>query len=125
MFSPLLTVQKIDAVKTFLLSSIDFLVLNREVGRSQLRVMDKKIRGMINKELKVNGLPIECHHASWRDEGLSYPSLRDRDDILTIRLFAQMTLSDDIGVRAAIKQFIEDKREFRRIEIDPNAQFLD
>jgi hypothetical protein len=34
--SPLLTVQKIDVVKTFLLPSINFLLLNGEVRRSQL-----------------------------------------------------------------------------------------
>jgi hypothetical protein len=125
MSSPLLTVQKIDAVKAFLLPSINFLLLNGEVGRSQLRVMDKKTRRMINKELDIRGLPIECHHASWRDGGLSHPSLRDRGDVPTIRSFAQMTLSDDTEVRAATRQFTKDKREFRRIETDPNAQFLD
>jgi hypothetical protein len=82
------TVQKIDAVEIFLLPSIDFLLLNGEVGKSQLRVMDEKIRGMINKELKIKGLPIESHHASWRDGGLCDPSLRDRGSVLTIRSFA-------------------------------------
>jgi hypothetical protein len=96
MSSPLLTVQKVDAVKIFFLPSIDFLLLNREVGRLQLRLMHKKVRGMINKELKIKGLPIECHHASWRDGGLFYRNLRDRGDVLTIRSFTQMTLSDDI-----------------------------
>jgi hypothetical protein len=64
MSSRRLTVQKIDPVKTFLLPSIDFLLLNREVGRTQLQVMDKKIRGMIDKELKIKRLPIKCHHTS-------------------------------------------------------------
>jgi hypothetical protein len=32
--SPLLTVQKIDAVKTFLLPSMDFLFMNGEIARS-------------------------------------------------------------------------------------------
>jgi hypothetical protein len=36
-----------------------------------------------------------------------------------------MTLSDDMGVRAAMRQFIENEREFRRILIDANGQFLD
>jgi hypothetical protein len=72
---PLLTVQKINAVKTFVLPSIDFLLLNGEVGKLQLRVMHKKIRGMINKGLKIKGLPIEWHHASRRNGSLSCPSL--------------------------------------------------
>jgi hypothetical protein len=36
-----------------------------------------------------------------------------------------MRLSDDMGVRAAMTQFTEDEREFRRIETDAHAQFLD
>jgi hypothetical protein len=36
-----------------------------------------------------------------------------------------MTLSYDECVRAAMRKFIEDEREFRRIETEPNAQFLD
>jgi hypothetical protein len=125
MSSPRLTVEKTDAVKIFLLSSIYFLLLNGKVGGTQLRVIDQKIRGMIIKEVKIKGLPIECHHPSWKDGGMSYPSLRDRGDVLPIRSFAQMMLSHDECVRAAMRQFIEDEREFRRIETNPTAQFFD
>jgi hypothetical protein len=51
--SRLPTVRKIDAVKAFVLPAIDFLLLNGEVGRSGLRIVDKKIRGMTNPELKT------------------------------------------------------------------------
>jgi hypothetical protein len=61
----------------------------------------------------------------WRDGGLSYPSLRDRKDVLTIRSFAQMTLSGDDKIRDVMRQFIEDENKFRRIESDSNAIFLD
>jgi hypothetical protein len=64
---------------------------------------------MINRELKAKALPLECHHASWRDRGLFPRSLRDKNNILTIRSFAQMTLSDDMGIRTAIRQFIENE----------------
>jgi hypothetical protein len=122
--SALLTVQKIDAIKTFLLPSMDFLLLNGEAGGRDLEVMDKKIRGMVNRDLNIKGLPIECHHASWRDGGLSYPSLRDRGDVLTIRSFAQMTLSEDGVIQSVMRQFIEDERRFRGIQSDPDAPFL-
>jgi hypothetical protein len=83
----LFTVQKIDAVIIFLLSSIDFLLLNGEVGGIELRLMDKKIRRMMNRELKIKRLPIECHHTSWGNGRLSHLSLRDRGDVFTIRPF--------------------------------------
>jgi hypothetical protein len=67
MSSPLLAVQKINAIKTFLLPSLDFLLLNGEIEAKDLEVMDKKIRGMINRDLNIKDLLVECHHASWRD----------------------------------------------------------
>jgi hypothetical protein len=88
MESPLLIVQKIDAIKTFILPQLDFAMFNGNVGEKQLSVIDKYIRGMIDNALKVRGLPVECHHASWRDGGLSYPSLVDRRNVLMVRSFA-------------------------------------
>jgi hypothetical protein len=83
------------AIKPFLLPTLDFHILNGEVGRKQPSAFDSKIRESINQELKVRSLPIDCHHASWRDGGLSYPSLQDGNDVLTIRSFTQMLLSQD------------------------------
>jgi hypothetical protein len=46
------TVQQIDAIKAFLLSSMDFMPLNGDVGKRQLETMDKHIRASINNEIK-------------------------------------------------------------------------
>jgi hypothetical protein len=124
MESQLLLVQKIDAIKTFLLPTLDFMMLNGDVGEKQLIELDKHIRGAIDEALKVRGLPIECHHASWRDGGLSYPSLIDRKRVLMIRSFTQMMLSKDDGVRNAMRWFAENEREFRVIGEDADSNFL-
>jgi hypothetical protein len=110
MDSPLLTVRKIDALKTFVLPMIDFMMLNGDVGVKQLTVMDKCIRGKVDKALKVRGLPVECHHASWRDGGLSYPSLVDRRQVLLIRSFSQMLLSRDEKIKKATIWFVNHVR---------------
>jgi hypothetical protein len=62
--SPSRTVQKIDAVKTFVLPRLDFMMLNGDVGRKQLKKMDQHICQSIDAALRVRGLPVECHHAS-------------------------------------------------------------
>jgi 3-dehydroquinate dehydratase len=124
MESPLLIVQKIDAVKTFVLPTLDFMMLNGDVGEKQLAKMDSHIRGKIDEALKVRGLPVECHHASWRDGGLSYPSLVDRRKVLMIRSFTQMMLSRDESVRTAMRWFAENERDFRCIRIDEESKFL-
>jgi hypothetical protein len=54
-----------------------------------------------------------------------YLSLQDRGDILAIRSFAQMTLSEDSALRIAMGQCIEDERCFREPRSDPAALFLE
>jgi hypothetical protein len=80
--------------------------------------LDARIRGRIDEQLKIRGLPIECHHMSWRDGGLSYPSLVDRSQILTVRSFGQMMLSKDMNIRQVMEVFSEEEREYRKIAAD-------
>jgi hypothetical protein len=62
--SPLLIIQKIDTMKTFVLPTLDFMMLNGDVGEKQLIKMNKYNRGRIDKMLKVRGLSIKCHYGS-------------------------------------------------------------
>jgi hypothetical protein len=103
---------------------LDFMMLSGDVGEKQLMKMDKYIRGRIDELLKVRGLPVECYHASWRDGGLSYPSLVDRQRVLTIRSWTQVMISKNEKVRKAMRWFTESEREYRIIEEDRNAQLL-
>jgi hypothetical protein len=114
--SRLPTVQKMNALKTFLLPTLVFVMLNGDVGKKQLRKMDTKIRAQVDALLNVRGLPFECHHASWRDGGLGYPSLVDRREVLMIRSFTQMMTSKDEKIRTAMRQLTEDEQIYRRIE---------
>jgi hypothetical protein len=124
MQSVLLTVQKVDAVKTFVLPAMDYQLLNGAVAKKDLIEFDKHVRAAINRELKLSGLPIECHHASGKDGGLSYPKLTDRGDVLTITSFGQVATSKDPKVQGAMRQFIEGERIFRHIEEDEASRFL-
>jgi hypothetical protein len=45
MESPLLIMQKTDAIKTYVLPMLDFMMLNGDVGEKQLMKIDKHIRG--------------------------------------------------------------------------------
>jgi hypothetical protein len=120
MSSPLLTVQKIDAIKTFVIPCFDFLMLNGEISKVHLDNMDSFIRNKINTMLKTPGLPIECHHMSWRDGGFSIPSLKDRSNVLSICSFANMIFSKDPNIQKMTKAFIEHERRFRQIPMETN-----
>jgi hypothetical protein len=122
--SPLLAVQKIDAIRTFLLPMLDFMLLNGDVGVKQLRELDQNIRGAVDRALKVTGLPIECDHASWKDGGLSYPSLLDRREVLLVRSLSQMMLSKDERIRRASRWFADEERRHRKIAEDHESKFL-
>jgi hypothetical protein len=122
--SKLLTVQKIDAIKTFVIPSFDFVLLNGDIGLTELDKMDGRIRGSIDRLLKIPGLPIDFHHASWRDGGLSYPSLADRQAVLRIRSFSQMLTSRDEKVRALMRKFVEEERVYRKVPVDEHGTFL-
>jgi hypothetical protein len=126
MGSPLLTVQKIDAIKTFVIPCFDFLMLNGDISKTRLDELDSFIRGQTNKLLKIPGLPVECHHMSWRDGGFSIPSLLDRSHLLSICSFAHMVLSKDTNIRTMTRAFIESERKFRHItiETDSTSYFL-
>jgi hypothetical protein len=65
-------------VKTFVLPTLDFMMLNGDVGKKQLKKIDAKVRAQVDALLNIRGLPVECHHTSWMDGGLGYPSLVDR-----------------------------------------------
>jgi hypothetical protein len=100
------------------------MMLNEDVGEKQLKKMDQHIRQKIDTALRVRGLPVECHHASWRDGGLSYPSLVDRRKVLMIRSVTQMMLSKDKKIQEAMRWFAEDERHYRCIEENAESKFL-
>jgi hypothetical protein len=101
--SRLLTVQKINAVKTFLLPTLYFMMSNGDVDKKQLKKTDAKIKAQVDALLNVRGLPVECYHASWRDGGLGYPSLVDRRKVVMVRSLTQMMTSKDEKIRTAMR----------------------
>jgi hypothetical protein len=99
-------------------------MLNGDVGQKQLAILDKDIRRTIDDALKVRGLPIECHHASWREGGLSYASFVDRRRVLMIRSFGQMMMSRNEKVRTAMREMSEGERIFRNGGVDEESKFV-
>ena len=123
--SPLTINQKLHAIKTFVIPHLDFRFLNTEVSTRATARLDKRIRGRINKMFKVSGIPVANIHASWRDGGLSIPSLQDRQDVLCIRAFQQMYESSDETVRELLKTMIESEKNCRKVSSDVPGPFLD
>jgi hypothetical protein len=124
MASPLKIVQKISAIKTKVLPSMDFMLMNGEIGTKDLTVMDKMIRGKLMDQMKIRGMPVECVHGSWKDGGLSLPALVDRKNVLIVRSLIQMMMSNDKPIRIVMQKFLEDERSFRQIPIDEDGSYF-
>lgn len=96
--SKLMLVQKIHAIKTFLIPRLDFVCLNGQIKAKTIERLDKCIREGLNKCLSCR-LPIQVFHSSWKDGGLSIPSLYTKKSQLVLRAAIQLLLSNDERVR--------------------------
>jgi hypothetical protein len=55
--SPLFISQKIQTVMVFVLPKIDFLLLNGDVSKKELKEFDARLRGEIQKWIGARGIP--------------------------------------------------------------------
>ena len=122
--SPLAITQKIHAIRMFLMPTLDYVLLNGEMKQSTATKLDKRIRATICTLIEARGIPKALIHASWKDGGLSIPSVRDRQNVLTIRAFIQMLNSRDRNVRNMMRKAVKDERVFRKIEESEESRFL-
>ena len=122
--SPLAITQKIHAIRMFLMPTLDYVLLNGEMRQSTATKLDKRVRATICTLIEARGIPKALIHASWKDGGLSIPSVRDRQNVLTIRAFIQMLNSQDGNVRNMMRKAAQDERVFRKIEESQEGRFL-
>lgn len=62
-------------------------------------------------------LPLPSIHASWKDGGLSMPSIMDRENVLTLRSCLHLFISNDSKVQEIVGHIIKDEFDFRHIEL--------
>jgi hypothetical protein len=80
--SDLVNVQKLEAVKKFVMPMVDFLLFSGDAFEGALNRSDEFVRGMITDWIRGKGIPTPFFHMSWRDGGLAIAELRERQDTL-------------------------------------------
>ena len=115
--SKLLLVQKVHAVKTFLIPSLDFILENGQLKFTHVRKLDELISGLINKEVKAV-IPVAVKHGSWKDGGLSIPCIREKAEVARVKALIKMITNEDASIRTLIEKAIEDERTLRKVEIE-------
>jgi hypothetical protein len=93
--SPLFVVQKIQALRTYVLPRIDLPLLHSDILKSDLKAFDVHMRGEVQKRTGGRGIPVAVFHMSWKDGGLSIPSVCDRRLAQLLRTFKHMMPSKD------------------------------
>ena len=122
--SALTITQKIHGIRMFLMPAIDHVLLNGEMSETTTTRLDKRVRATICSLLEARDIPKAQIHASWKDGGLSIPSVKDRQKVLTIRSFIQMVNNNDSIVKLMMRQAIQDERKYRKIQDSEDSTFL-
>jgi hypothetical protein len=114
--SKLRITQKIHALKMFVFPRIDYRMMCADLSRTHFERCDAQIRGMVGRRFGIHGIPVELFQMSWRDDGFSFPSLRDRQNTLVIRTLLSMMTSPDEVTRKLMKQL--EIQQARNIDIE-------
>ena len=117
--SDLMIVQKIHAIKTFVIPSLDFILDNGQMKLAHINKLDQFISGQINKIVGAN-IPRAVKHASWKDGGLSIPSLREKANVGRVKALIRMITNSDMNIRLLINSAIDNERMKRNIPVVEN-----
>ena len=119
--SDLMIVQKIHAIKTFIIPSLDFILENGQMKLAHVNKLDQFISSQINKIIGAN-IPRAVKHASWKDGGLSIPSLREKADVGRVKALIRMITNSDPNIRLLIYSAINNERIKRNIPVASNDE---
>lgn len=111
--SPLLLPQKIDALHTFVLCKIDYLLQSGDISKSQLDEFDAHVRGQVQSWIGGKGIPRPIFHMSWKDGGLSLPTAEGRLNTMVVRTVVQLLKTQDRQLRKIFRAFLDEERDNR------------
>jgi hypothetical protein len=114
--SKLKLVQKMHTLKTLVFPRIDSRMMCADLTKSHLDQWDSKLRAIVSEWFRIKNIPVELFRMSWRNEGFSFPSLRDRQNISAIQTVPDMIISPDEITRKLMRQFEEEQAENCGIE---------
>ena len=121
--SNLAIVQKIHAIKTFLLPKLEYACATSIYAVKTLERMDKHVRKEVSKMIGGT-LPIGAIHSSTKDGGLGIPSLQQKQDVAVVRTFLALLKSPDSRIKRLIKKSLKDERNRRGIPEADKQRFF-
>jgi hypothetical protein len=123
--SNLTLAQKTDATRTYILPMLDHLLANGQFAIKDLKTMDTLIRGLVDRDARLTGVPVNFFYTPAAKGGFGLPRLEVRQPIQMITKFARLSTSSDEKVATLVKQTTKDEATARRIEKDEESIFND
>ena len=123
--SQLTLIQKIEAVRTFILPRLDYILMNGQVAKADLEGIDSLVRGNILKDVGARNIPREVFHLDTDHGGLSVEETAIRAETIKVSQFIRLCLSKQKHIRGLMNKMIQDESTIRGIRKNPESPFLD
>jgi len=110
-------IQKLHALKTFLLPKLDYLLENGQFKIIDLNNLDMFIRGTIDNILKIHNIPISYFYTSTSVGGLGLNYLSELQNIRQLSKFGKLLTSNNKTTKFIIKNLSLNEINYRKIKL--------
>ena len=115
--------QKLDAIKKFIIPTLDFALITSDVSLNELSKLDTRIRGIIDDVLRANHLPVSFFYLPISDGGLGFPNLRTRKLSNQITTLLKLVNSPDQLTSDLFRMSIQEEEVYRGVVKDQQGAF--
>jgi hypothetical protein len=122
--SDLIVVQKLQALKKFVMPMVDFLLYSGDAIAGSLTKFDQYDHRVVTEWIGEKGIPEPFFHMSRRAGGLGLALLRERQDALLSRAVAQMLKTPDEELALIMHRSADEERQNRNYVADEEAPDL-
>ena len=123
--SRLTFLQKMDALKTYLLPQMDYMLENGQFSYEDLNKLDMFIRGSIDREIGAIQIPIDFFYTATSHGGLGLNMLTQLQPIKQLSKLGKMLTSYSEETKTFTRMMIREEEKLRKTIHDDNALFLD
>ena len=118
--SPLKWNQMVDAIKRFILPSLDYAFANGTTSKTDRNLLNRRIRASLNANLKTCALPIDFYYTKWENGGAGLKDVNERHNNLIISSFLKLWFSEDALLRDLFRALCWEEKSYRYKSVGEN-----
>lgn len=123
--SPLKLNQMLDAIRRFIIPSLDYEFLNGTCNSAYRDRLNRTIRSAFDSAMNTMSLPVHFFYTAWKDGGAGIKDINERHDCLVITAFCNMWFSKDETLRKIFRLFCREEKSLRyRLVDEPDSQIF-